>query len=100
MRKSTSESSESELITTAALPGFFLSLLPLPVTCVLYTDFALGFTALDATGIHVGKCADLDLILGLPALDVDACGPICHKTLYNLSKFCFVATSKILKVDH
>ena len=66
--------SESELITIAVLPSFFLEV---PFTLALYlatldTDFALGLAALDATGILVGKCADL--ILGLPALDVDAVG--------------------------
>ena len=57
--------------------------LPLPFTCVLCTDFPLGLTALDATGIHVGKCADLDHVLGLPALDVDAMGlsAIRHSTI-------------------
>ena len=50
---------------------FYLYLYLLPV---FFTDFALGLTALNATGIHVGKCTDLDLILGLPALDVDAVG--------------------------
>ena len=87
--KSTSESSDSELITTTALPDFFLATLPLPVplslpfTCDFCTDCALGLTALEAMGIHVGKCADLDLILGLPALDVDAMGlsAIRHSTI-------------------
>ena len=62
--KSTSESSESELTTATALFDFFLELLPLPVplpfTCVFCTDFVLGLTVLGATGIHEGKCADLD----------------------------------------
>ena len=37
-------------------------------------DCALGLTALDAMGKHGGKCTDLDLVLGLPALDVDVVG--------------------------
>ena len=45
---------------------------PLPFASVLCADFVLGFTALGATGMHQGKCTDLNLILGLPALDVDA----------------------------
>ena len=92
--KSTSESSESELTTMTALPDFFFALWPLPaplpltVTCVFYTDFALGLTALEAMGIHLGKCTDLDLILGLPALDVDAMdlSAIRHSTICQ--KFC------------
>ena len=93
---SPSDSSESELITIAALPSFFLSPLPLPFTCALCTDFALGFTALDATDIyvHVGKCTDLDLILGLPALDVDAMGlsAIKHSTICQILS----VTSKLI----
>ena len=59
--------------------------------------FALGLTA---TGICVSKCTDLDLILGLPALDVDAMGlsAIRHSTISQ--NFCLVTTSKILKVGH
>ena len=73
--KSTSpdDTSESELITIVVLPSFLFES-PLPSNCALYTDYALGLTALDATGIHVGKCADLHLIVGLPALHVDAVG--------------------------
>ena len=85
----------SELITIADLPVFFLSPLPLPLpfTCGFCTDFALGLIALEATGIHVGKCTDLDLVLGLPALDVDAMGlsairhsTICQNLLLTLLK--------------
>ena len=67
------------------LPSFFLES-PLSLTCVLYTDFALGLAALDYTGICVGKCTDLDLILGLPALDVDAMGlsAIRHSTICQI----------------
>ena len=64
------------LLLQAALPNFFWVLLPLPeplpFTCVLCADLVLGFTALGATDMHEGKCNDLDLVLGLPALDVDA----------------------------
>ena len=63
--------------------------LPLPFASTLCADFVLGFLVLGVTGMHEGKCADLDLVVGLPA----CCGPIHHKTLYNLSNF--VATSKI-----
>ena len=86
--KSTSpdDSSESELITIVVLPTFFLSLLPF--TCAFYTDFALDLAALDATGtgICVGKCTGLDLILGLPALDVDAVGLSAkrHSTIHQI----------------
>ena len=68
--------------------------LPLPFTCVLCVDFVLGFTALGATGMHEGKCSDLDLILGLPALDVDAVGlsALRHSTICQN----FVAISKIV----
>ena len=57
--------------------------------CIFCTDFALGLTALDALGMHVGKCTDLDVILGLPALDVDAVGlsAIRHSTICQ-KKFC------------
>ena len=60
--------------------------LPLPLADALCADFVLNFPALGATGMHEGKCTDLDLILGLPALDVDVMGlsAIRH---YNLSKF-------------
>ena len=91
---------ESELISTTPLPNFFCALVPLPVplplpfTCVFCTDCALGLTVLDATGIHVGKCTDVNIILGLPALDVDAMGPsairhhtICQKISLPLLKF-------------
>ena len=56
--------------------------------------FGLGFTALCASGMHEGKCTDLDLILGLPALDVDVMGlsAIGHSTICQN----FVATSKIV----
>ena len=47
---------------------------PLPFFGALCADFILSFTALGATGICEGKCVDLDLILGLPALDNDAVG--------------------------
>ena len=69
---------------------------PLPFTCVFYTEFALGLTALDAVGILVGKCVDLDLNLYLPALDVDAVGlsAIGHSTICQ--NF-VVATSKMLR---
>ena len=67
---------------------------------MISVQIPLGFTVLDATGVCVGNCADLDLILGLPALDVDAMGLCATKTPYNLSNFCFVTTSNILKVDH
>ena len=55
----------------------------LPFASVLCADFVQGFTALGATDMHEGKCTDLDLILGLPALDVDAVGlsAIRHSTL-------------------
>ena len=45
--------------------------------------------------MHEGKCTDLDLVLGLPALDVDAVGlsAIRHSTICQN----FVATSKIVK---
>ena len=61
---------------------------PLPFPNALCADFVLGFTALGATGMHEDKCADLDLILGLPALDIDAVGlsAIRHSTI--LSTFC------------
>ena len=104
--KSTSpnDSSESELITIAALPDFFLSPLPLSFTCVLWTDFALGLGALDATGIHVraGKCADLDLVLGLPALDVDAVGlsAIRHSTICQIVSFIPSKNKFDQKLDH
>ena len=53
--KSISSYSEYELITVAALLDFFLVLfslpVPLPFTCVLCTDFALG---LAPTGTCVG----------------------------------------------
>ena len=67
-------------------------LLPLPFVSVLCADFVLGFTALGATGMHEGKCADLDLILGLPALVIDVMGlsAIRDSTIY----LNFVATSK------
>ena len=94
--KSTSKSSESELTTAAGLPDFlvvFLPLplpapLPLPFVSALCADFVLGFTALGATGMHEGKCTDLDLVLSLPALDVDAVGlsAIGHSTICQ--KFC------------
>ena len=93
---------ESELTTITALPDFFLALLSLPVhlpfTCVICTDCALGLTALDTMGIHVSKCTDCDLVLGLPALDVDAIGlcVIRHSTISQ--NLC--CHSKILKVDH
>ena len=62
------------IVTIAVLPSFFLEV---PFTLALYlatldTDFALGLAALDAIGILVGKCTDL--VLGLPAPDVDAVG--------------------------
>ena len=68
--------------------------LPLPFTCGLCADFVLVFTALGATGMHEGKCTDLDLVLGLPALDIDAVGlsAIRHSTICQN----FVATSKIV----
>ena len=94
-----SESSESELTSATALLNFFLALLPLPVplpfTCVFCTDFVLVLTALGAMGIHEGKCADLDLVLGLPALDVDAMvlSAIRESTSYQN----FVITSKIAR---
>ena len=68
--------------------------LPLPFTCVLCTDFVLDFAALGATGMCEGKCAYLDLLLGLAALDVDAEGlsAIKHSTICQN----FVATSKII----
>ena len=97
--KSTSKSSESELTTAAALPDFLVVFLPLPAplpfASVLCADFVLGITALGATGMHEGKCTDIDLILGLPALDVDAVGlsAIRHSTICQ--NF-VVATSKIV----
>ena len=67
---------------------------PLPFASVLCADFVLGFTALGATGMHEGKCTDLNLILCLPVLDVDA------MALYAIiqSTICqnYVATSKIV----
>ena len=68
--------------------------LPLPFTCALCADFVLGFTALGAMDMNEEKCADLDLSLGLPALDVDAVGlsAIRHSTICQN----FVATSKIV----
>ena len=86
--KSTSldDTFESELFTITVLPSFFLES-PLPFTWAFYTDFALGLAALDATGICVGKCTDFDLVLGLPGSRCWCCGPICHKTLYDLSNF-------------
>ena len=64
----------------------------------LYTDFALGLAALDATGICVGKCADPDLILGVPALDVDAVGlsAIRHSTICQILS---LNTSKNISLD-
>ena len=61
---------------------------PLPFASIHCADVVLGFPALGATGMHEGKCADLDLILGLPALDVDAVGlsAIRHSTIYQ--NFC------------
>ena len=46
-------------------------------------------------GIDEGKCADLDLVLGLPALDVDVVGlsAIRHSTICQN----FVTTSKIVR---
>ena len=68
--------------------------LPLPFASVLCADFVLGFTALGATGMREGKCADLDLVLGLPALDIDAMSlsAIRHSTIYQNS----VTTPKII----
>ena len=68
--------------------------LPLHFICVLYADFILGFAALDAAGMHEGRCADLNLALGLPTLDVDAVGlsAIRHSTICQN----VVATSKII----
>ena len=94
-------SSESELTTAAALPDFLLVLLPLPAplplhfTCVFCADFVLGLTALGATSMCEGKCTDLDLVLCLPALDVDAVGlaAIRHSTICQT----FVSTSKIVR---
>ena len=58
--------------------------LPLPFVSVLCTDFVQGFTALGAIGMREGKCTNLDLILGLPALVVDVVGlsAIRHSTIY------------------
>ena len=78
--------SESGLTTATALDVFLVLLpLPLPFTCVFCTDFALSFTAM---GMHVDMCADFDLVLGLPNLDVDAVGlsNITHSAI--LLKFC------------
>ena len=51
-------------------------------------------------GIHVGKCADLDLVLGLPALDVDTVGlsAIRHSTICQ--NFVIAPLLKFLKIDH
>ena len=53
------ESSDSECITTTALPGFFLSPLhlpvplPLPFTCVLCTDLLLALLLLVYVSVNV-----------------------------------------------
>ena len=90
--KSTSKSSESELTTKTDLSDFlgvFLPLpAPLPFVSALCTEVVLSFSVLGATGMCGDRCADFDLILGLPALEVDAVGlsAIRHFTIY--SKFC------------
>ena len=58
--------------------------LPLPVVCVLCVDDFLGFLALWATGMCVGMCAHLNLVLGLPTVDIDVVGlsAIRHFTIY------------------
>ena len=92
------------LLLQQLYPTFFLVPLPvplpLPFTHDFCTDFALCLTALDATGLCVSKCTDLDLVLGQPALDVDAVGlpAIRHSTVCQ--NFVFVTTPKILKIDH
>ena len=61
--------------------------------------FAIGLAALDATGIHVGKCTDTDLVLGLQALDVDAMGlsAIRHSTNCQI---CLLTPLKNKSLDH
>ena len=60
--------------------------LPLPFASALCADFVLGLPALGATGMHEGKCTDLDHVLDLPALDVDVMGlsAIRHSTIYQI----------------
>ena len=102
--KSTSpnDSSESELITIAVLPSFSWSHLYFYLLPVLYVQtLLLGFAALDAIGICVGKCTDLDLILGLPALDVDAMGlsAIRHSTICQILSL-IPSKNKIIPLFH
>ena len=51
--------------------------------CFLYWILLLALLSLDAADICEGMCADLDLVLGLPVLDVDAMGlsAIRHSTI-------------------
>ena len=72
-----------------ALLDFLVVLLPFPAPFpllfvgVLHAD-VLSFPALWAMGMCEGMWADLDLVLGLPALDVDVVGlsAIRHSTIY------------------
>ena len=85
---STSKTSESELTTTIGLLDFLEAFLPLPASLpfvsALCSEVVLCFPVLGVTGMSEDRCTDCDLILGLPALEIDAVGlsAIRHFTIY------------------
>ena len=78
MGKSTYKSSESEFTTATALFDLLMAFLPLPALLpfvgVLCADATLSFLPLGSTGVYEDTFTDLDLILGLPVLDVGIMG--------------------------